>query len=229
MLILRMLLGTAFLIILLGKSLCAQQEEYYNDAVQLAARLSSEEQVSEIPKHLIYTIEDVLVLVADSPYQEAKLVQQYHIHAAARSSIQKLHLVIDNQAPWLDDLEGDNPITTYLHQQVIQLRILEQTEQYTLVELHSEQALNMRYLANELSILEYVWLVEIPSVQQVTKDIQLLAAEGGYRLIYSCSVSLEEQELHYWEFFVSATQAVTFVGEYGAALTVQKSKKSNRL
>ena len=225
-----MLLGSAFLIMLLVESLCAQQEKYYNDAVPLAARLSQEERFSELPKHLIYTIEDVLVLVADSPYQEAKAVrQQYHIHAATRSSTQKLQLVIDNQAPWLDDLKGDNPITTYLHQQVIQLHILEQTEQYTLIELHSEQALNMRYLANELSILEYVWLVEIPSVQQAAKDIQLLAAEGGYRLIYSCSVSLEEQEVHYWEFFVSATRAVTFVGEYGAALTAQKSKKSNRL
>ena len=100
MLILRMLLGSAFLIMLLVESLCAQQEEYYNDAVQLAARLSQEERFSELPKHLIYTIEDVLVLVADSPYQEAKaVIQQYHIHAAARSSTQKLQLVIDNQAP----------------------------------------------------------------------------------------------------------------------------------
>ncbi|MGH1338378.1 MAG: hypothetical protein ACRBFS_19840 [Aureispira sp.] len=58
------------------------------------------EHVSEISEHLIHTIEDVLLLVTDSPCKEAKEgVQQYEIHAAMRSSNQVLSLVIDNKAP----------------------------------------------------------------------------------------------------------------------------------
>lgn len=229
MLLSHTLLG-AILGILLMKTAVAQQGVYYKDAVQLAARLSSEDKVAELSEHLIYTIEDALLSVAQSSYQEAKaVVQEYNIHTATLSSTQQLHLIVDNQAPWLHDLEAQNPISTYLYQQAIQLKVVEKEKEYTLIALQSEQALNMKFLANELSILEHIWLVEIPSEQKGGKDIQLSTTEEGYHLVYSCPVQPQSQQIHYWEFLVSTTGMVTFLGEYGAALTSQLNNNGERL
>lgn len=226
----RVLLGIILGVLCLVSLGRAQQGVYYKDAVQLAARLSSEEKIAEISEHLIYTIEDALLSVAKSSHRKAQVVaQHYNIHAATLSSTQQLHLIVDNKAPWLHHLKEENPISTYLQQPTIQLQILEKEEEYTLIELYSEQALNMKFLANELSILEHVWLVEIPSEQRGGKDIQLLATKEGYHLIYSCPVQAHSQLLHYWEFLVSSTGEVTFLGEYGAALTTQLNKNSRRL
>lgn len=205
----------------------AQQGIYYNDAVQLAARLSSEEAFPELSQHLIYTIEDALLSVAQSPYKAATAVaQHYAIHAATRSSTHRLHLVVDNAASWLYPLQYNNPVQLSLHRQDIALSVLERQEEYTILELKSEQALNMKFLANGLSILEEVWLVEIPSQSSIASDIQLQVTKEGYQLLYSCPT--ERQELHYWEFLVSPTGQVTFVGEYGAALALQLSAEEQR-
>lgn len=228
--LLRILLGGVLGVVLFGATLHAQQRGYYQDAVQLAARMSAKESVSELSEHLIYTIEDALRSVAESPYSAAKaVVQQYKIHTATSSSTQHLHLIVDNQATWLNNLQENNPITTYLNQQVIELRIVKIEEQYTLVELYSPQALNMQFLANELSILDDVWLVEIPSEHSRVNDIQLQPTEQGYRLVYSCQTNPNDYQWHYWEFLVSKTGTVVFVGEYGAALSAQHRTNSKRL
>jgi hypothetical protein len=214
----------------IGNALHAQNENYHKDALQLAARLSEQEAVSELSEHLIHTLEEALTAVSESSYYASEIVAQYYdIHAAASSSTQRLRLVVDNSASWLKNVKGDNPIQQFLSRSGIQLCISEQAQKYTTVELFSGRALNMKFLAAQLSLLEHIWLVEIPSEQNAEQDIQVQALEEGYRFIFSRQAQGRDSALHYWEFKVYASGEVVFLGEYGATLIPPPPPPSERL
>jgi|VirMetMinimDraft_7_1064189.scaffolds.fasta_scaffold30733_2 hypothetical protein len=209
----------------------AQDNSYSKDAVQLAARLVVNESIGEISEHLIYSIEDALVAVAESPYVAANAVaHRYNIHTSPVANITNARIILGKEAKWSDDI-SDNPIQKILPNYEFTLDIAETTDAYVVLNFSSKKAVNMKFIANEISYLENVWMVELPTTSLNKDDIRIKKIDGGYILTYvyhtgDCESSCGET--HYWNFEVEHNGNVQFLGEHGADLAVnsQDTEKS---
>jgi hypothetical protein len=209
----------------------AQDDSYSNDAVQLAARLVANQATGEISEHLIYSIEDALVAVAQSPYVSANAVtHRYQIHTSPTVNVRNARIILGKEAAWSQDI-SENPIQKILPNYEFTLEVIETTDTYVVLNFASEKTLNMKFIANEISYLNNVWMVELPTVILNKDDIQLKEIEGGYLLTYVYHTGSSESgsgETHYWNFEVEHNGNVKFLGEHGVDLAVnsQDTEKS---
>jgi hypothetical protein len=216
-----MLILLSFILFL--SNIQAQENSYSNDAIQLAARLVVNESIGEISEHLIYSIEDALIAVAESPYVAANAVaHRYNIHTSSIANITNARIILGKDAEWSDDL-SDNPIQKILPNYKFTLDIVETTEAYVILNFSSEKAINMKFIANEISYLENIWMVELPTTSLNKDDIRIKEIEEGYLLTYvyhtgSCEGTCGET--HYWNFEVKHNGDVAFLGEHGVDLAV---------
>jgi enoyl reductase-like protein len=199
----------------------AQDSPYYRDAVQLAARLSVDNPSAEISQHLIYSIEDALIAVSLSPSISANVVShKYSIHASSTTNSSYIRIIVSKDAKWIKD-KHQNPIQTIFPAQKFDLKEIESTESYVKFEISTEQPSNMKFIANELSVIEDIWMVELPTVQKDRTDIKLTLEEDVFVITYSlkpenCDIGCDKR--HFWEFNVKANGEVSFIGEHGADL-----------
>ncbi|MBL4649518.1 MAG: hypothetical protein JKY03_07280 [Aureispira sp.] len=209
----------------------AQGDSYSNDAVQLAARLVVNQATGEISEHLIYSIEDALIAVAQSPYVSANAVaHRYQIHTSPTVNVKNARIILGKEATWSQDI-SENPIQKILPNYKFTLEVIETTDTYVVLNFASEKTLNMKFIANEISYLNNVWMVELPTIILNKDDIQLKEIEGGYLLTYVYHTGSSEGdygETHYWNFEVKHNGNVKFLGEHGADLAVnsQDTEKS---
>lgn len=212
---------TALLVTLALSVSKAQSTSLYDDAVQLAARLVVNEPSGNIPEHLIYSIEDALVAVAENHSVAAQAVShKYNIHTSPTTNTSHLRIIVGKEAKWLGNLT-QSPIQTMLPGYTFDIQEIETTDAYTVLRLQSPAALNMKFIANELSIIDDIWMVELPSSAKDGNDIKLRKVEEGFIITYSyktgnCETGCEET--HYWEFGVSPNGDVSFIGEHGSDL-----------
>lgn len=219
-------MGRLFTLILLSYmsiNIEAQDNSYRNDAIQLAARLVANQSTGEISEHLIYSIEDALIAVAQSPYVAASTVaHRYDIHTSPVANITTARIILGKEATWSEHF-SENPIQKILPNYKFTLALTESTDAYVVLNLSSEKALNMKFIANEISYLENVWMVELPTASLNKDDIRLKEIEGGYVITYvyhtgSCEGACGET--HYWNFEVAQNGRVKFLGEHGADLAL---------
>lgn len=213
----------------------AQTTLYYNDAVELAARVVNSSNIdAEIPKHLIHSIEDALVAVAEDHSQEAYLISQTHaIHTFKHINTSSVNIMVDANANWLDKLLagkskiGNLPLSNLLERYKLKVQVLEELDGITMLEITSSQPMNMKFIANELSMVDDVFMTEVPLPTGDGSDIDIKKIEGGwmiaYHLKYKNCESLCKYD-HYWHFGVTETGVVSFLGEYGSDLTSYMQK-----
>lgn len=200
-----------------------QDDSYNKDAIQLAARLVVSQSTGEISEHLIYSIEDALIAVAQSPYVAANAVaHRYDIHTSPTANISNARIILGKEAAWSQDI-SDNPIQKILPNYKFTLEVIESTDAYVVLNLSSKRAINMKFIANQISYLENVWMVELPTASLNKDDIRLKEIEGGYLLTYvyhtgNCDGTCGET--HYWNFEVEHNGNVKFLGEHGVDLAV---------
>lgn len=200
-----------------------QDDSYNRDAIQLAARLVASQSTGEISEHLIYSIEDALIAVAQSPYVAANAVaHRYDIHTSPTANISNARIILGKEAAWSQDI-SDNPIQKILPNYKFTLEVIESTDAYVVLNLSSKRAINMKFIANQISYLENVWMVELPTASLNKDDIRLKEIEGGYLLTYvyhtgNCDATCGET--HYWNFEVEHNGNVKFLGEHGVDLAV---------
>lgn len=208
-------------------SICqAQDSQYYNDAVQLAARLVVNDLSADIPEHLVYSIEDALVAVSENPSVAAQAVSlKYDIHTSPIANTSNVRIIVGKETKWLKDL-SKSPVHKMLPAHTFNVKMVEETDSYIVLNVASETALNMKFVANELSILDDIWMVELPSNHMDGNDIKLRKINEGFIITYSyktgnCSTGCEET--HYWEFGVEPDGSITFIGEHGSDLANSKT------
>ncbi|MCP4439782.1 MAG: hypothetical protein GY810_12635 [Aureispira sp.] len=216
----------------------AQTVSYSNDAVQLAARVVNSSNVAaEIPEHLIHSIHDALMAVAEDNSQEAYLVAQTHnIHTFKRVNTSTVHLMVDANAGWLTKLLagkskiGNVPFTNLLERYNLKVSVLDELEDIKMLEITSDQPMNMKFIANELSMIDDVFMTEVPLPSGDGSDIDIKKVEGGwmitYHLKYDNCESLCKYD-HYWQFGVTDASQVSFLGEYGSDLSTYIDKTPN--
>ena len=209
----------------------AQYDSYSKDAVQLAARLVMNQPTGEISEHLIYSIEDALVAVAQSPYVAANAVaHRYDVHTSPTANVKNARIILGKEATWSENM-SENPIQKIFPNYEFTLELIETTDTYVVLNFSSEKTINMKFIANEISYLENVWMVELPTKALNKDDIRLKEIEGSYLLTYvyhtgSCEGACGET--HYWNFQVEHNGNVKFLGEHGVDLAVnsQDTEKS---
>lgn len=199
----------------------AQQSEYYKDAVQLSARLVEKEFTYEISEHLIFSIEDALLAIEHSSFVAANVVcHKYNIHASKTTNTSNLRIIVGKEAQWSDDLT-QTPIHKIFP--FLTVKQVEETDAYFVYDISSKDAINIKFIANELSVIDDIWMVEIPSIAKKGNDIHLSQNESGdFTITYSlkmgnCEVGCNDR--HYWKFVVTQGGDVSFKGEHGADLS----------
>lgn len=214
----------------LHNSSSAQTGVYHNDAVQLAARIVSNSNIdAEIPQHLIHSIEDALVAVAEYNSKETYLIgQTYTIHTFERVNTSTVHMMVDANANWLNKLLdgkskiGNALLANLLDRYELDIKVLEELDDIKMLEITSSQPMNMKFIAHELSMIDDVFMTEVPLPTGDGNDIDIKKIEGGwmiaYHLKYNNCESLCKYD-HYWHFGVAETGEVSFLGEYGSDLT----------
>lgn len=220
------LILTTLFLILTTVVVLAQDPFKNKDAVQLAARLVENQSVSEIPEGLIYAISDALEAVAqDASVAAHAVTYKYDIHPKTSANVSSLRIILDKQATWGQDLT-ETPIHQIFPNYNLTLEVAETTDAYIVLHASSAKPLNMKFIAKEISILDGVWMVELPSDKTTGTDIQLRKVQEGYILSYSYEVGdclVDCNEKHYWEFGVKHNGEVTFLGEHGADLAMNSS------
>jgi hypothetical protein len=206
----------------------SQESLFYKDAVQLAARMVEEQETEVIPQDLIHQIEDALAAVSESNSSAASaVIYKYDIHALGSTNTSNIRLVVDKGADWVNDLEKTPIHKAFPNKKIFEIKEGESTADFTVLELTGKQPLNMKYLANEVSIVNDVWMVEIPVEKKDGNDIQIKKIPNGYLFTFAykfknCEIGCEEA--HYWEFSVINGETVEFISEYGSDLpTIKKN------
>jgi len=218
------LVSTSLLIILLSTSWVEGQKSiFYKDAVQLAARLVEDNPSGEIPSQMIQSIESALMAVAESPSPAANAVMhQYNIHPLPKANTHNAVIIVDKKADWLKDLSK-----TPIHQAVPNIKELkltqkEATDAYVIIDISCDRPVNMKFVANEISVVNDIWMVEVPTIKSDGSDVLIRKVGNDLLLTFAykfkqCATGCEEA--HYWEFNVSKNGTVEFLNEYGADLS----------
>ncbi len=206
----------------------AQNTNLHKDAIQLAARLTAKTLTAEIPRHLISTIENALVVLAASPSPAANAVfYRYNIHPITAVNTYNMQIVVAKNTPWLDQLE-QSPIQAILpNSEAASLVKKEETADYILLELTYNKPVNMQLIANEISTLDEVWLVEIPTEKEEKQNVYISPLASGFLFTFvykfkDCDSGCKK--VHYWEFSVDTDGVVSLVNEYGADLEELKEE-----
>ena len=208
-----------FLTSILLYSFClsqAQFDDFSEDALQLAARIVENNQSHVIPTKLIYQLANAVV-------------HQYDIHPMNLANTENVFVIVDKNSLWIENL-SNTPIHNLVPEpSKLSLKVKEETNDYSMLELSYNDPINMKFVANEVSVLDDVWMVEVPIQSMDASDIQVRKISNGFIFTYiykfkGCETGCEEA--HYWEFSVSDNGMVEFINEYGSDITPEtKSEK----
>lgn len=204
----------------------SQESPFYKDAVQLAARIVEESSTEIIPQDLIHSVEDALAALAENNSSATNaVIYKYSIHALESTNTSNIRLVVDKGAKWVNDLTKTPIHQAFPNSKAFDIVEGESTADFTVLELTGKKPLNMKYLANEVSVVNDVWMVEIPVEKKDGNDIQIKKIPNGYLFTFAykfknCDIGCEEA--HYWEFSVVNGEMVEFVSEYGSDLPAIK-------
>lgn len=210
----------------------AQYDDFSEDALQLAARIVENNQSHVIPTKLIYKLDDALESISNSHSPAANaVVHQYDIHPMNLANTENVFVIIDKNSLWLENL-NNTPIHNMVPEpEKLNLKVKEETNDYSMLELSYNDPINMKFVANEVSILDDVWMVEVPMQSLDASDIQVRQISDGFIFTYiykfnGCETGCEEA--HYWEFSVSNNGMVEFINEYGSDIS-QESKSEKKV
>lgn len=218
------------LFVLMAFSVSAQEVSYKSDAIQLAARLTAGSPTAEISEHLIYSIEDALVSISQSSFVAAQAVAyKYHIHTANSTNTQNVRIIIGKETNWGEDF-SNSPVHKLFPSYQFNIKAIEETDTYLVLDISANQPMNMKFIASELSVLDEIWMVELPSTPYWGNDIHLRQVEEGYIITFSYKTGSKDAdniETHYWDFGVSHSGEVSFIGEHGADLSTATTSTEN--
>lgn len=217
-----------FLASLTGTQAQETQPTLHDDALQLAGRLASMLGESPtIPTAQVQAMEQALWAVAHSDLPQAKLVcEEYQIHTFPKSNLFDIQFYVESGVQWAQELANGKAsenavLAKIMAEHQLQAELLSDENGLMAFRLHAENAVNARYIANQLSMVDPVLLTEVPIVEGDGNDISIKNVQGGWLITYSlrfnnCSIVCKNE--HSWQFGVTTGGEVVFVGEYGDSL-----------
>lgn len=201
------------------------QRQYRADATQLAGRLAATMgESATISSRQIDAYEKALVSVSLSDLPQAKtVINAYQIHAFQRVNLTEINVYADPKTPWILELEKGEKISNVLIAGIItdyQLSgvLLSKDEGLASVRFTTQNPMNVRFIAQQLSMSEDIFLSEVPTSAEDGNDIQIKEVKGGWMVTYSlrfnnCHIGCQNE--HSWQFGVKENGDVCFVTEYG--------------
>ena len=208
------------------------------DALQLAARRVEHRQ-ADIPNDLALQIEAALEALRQSSDEKALEVQRHGIKAYPQVNTESLDIwLAENSAlaeAYLADPQAYTSLSPYLEPYGLTVKNVSNKAGSLVLHVEANYPVNMRFLADELSMNLEIDMVEVPMPKHRQTDITARMLNGGdwvlhYHLFFDQS-SFEEG-YHVWEFNYSKENGLQFVAEYGAdapqTADLQKPQNSDK-
>lgn len=216
-------------ILLGGASVGNAQTEpttYYADAVQLAARAAQDlNESAQISLDMVAELTIALEAIANSGLVTAELVtKELNIHAFTYANTNSVQVYADVNAPWVQKLLDDknnldkSPLKTFVQFHDLTLSHIKNLDGIMMLTLQSKAPKNMKYIANDISFLDDVIMVELPAKNGDGHDIKAKRISGGWIISYiykyeDCLSGCKKQ--CEWQFGVDYNNHVQFLGLYG--------------
>lgn len=211
---------------LLGGLSTSLAQDYYQDAVQLSARIAAQSNDNaDIPANYTAELTVALEAVARSSHETAHTVtQKLAIHTFSYANTQEFRLYIDADVDWAlrlakDEVEIEQtPLRSLALLHGLSLDHVKYLNGIVMLAIRSEQPKNMRYFANKLSLEEGVIMAEIPAPSGHGHDITAKRYKEGWVITYHynyfhCDTGC--QKSFSWRFGVSNAGEVDFMGSFG--------------
>jgi hypothetical protein len=201
---------------------------YRADAIQLATRHAARQDESEeVSLELADSMEKVLWAIAAAGLPQSKLIlDTYPIHTSSTVSSHRFYFWVDSATTWAKKLAfthntANTPLATLqfaYQQEQLRLSLDSYNRGIYKFELVSGVPMNMDYFAKKVSQLEYVSLVEVPSQEIKSTDIQLRRIANAWVVYYylnSWEQYPHNKHQYCWQFGVSDSGEVQFITEFG--------------
>lgn len=193
-------------------------------ALQLAARRVEHSQ-ADIPLGIAHEIQKALDAFMASTDSKVLEVKSHNIEIYEQVNLKNLNLWLAEDSPlaklYSQDLQASTSLSAYLEPYALEVSGVEFREGTSILQVEARSPINMRYLANELSMQLEVDLIEVPMPKHKTSDISIRMLNGNdWVLYYHLFVEGDglEKGYHVWEFSYSQSEGLHFVAEYGPQL-----------
>lgn len=203
---------------------------YYNDAIQLAARVAADmNESADISANMTAELTVALEAIANSSSEAAELVnKKLHIHAFQYANTSSLQIYVDANAQWVQTLTKDKnsieqtPLRDFALMHDLRLTEITNIDGIFMLSMQSNKPKNMKFIANEVSFVDDVIMVELPAQIGDGHDIKAKRINGGWMISYiykyqDCISGCRKQ--CEWQFGVSNDSSVVFMGLYGEVPT----------
>lgn len=204
---------------------------YKRDAARMSIRLLNDElrvskQTIQIPEELVQAIYNAMVAVRTSDYGSVDtMANQYYVRTFPVPNVEKIVLVAEHDAPWLEPLKqrqdttGNVQINSIIreHNLVIS-KLVHLDEERVAVVLQSRQPINIPALMMRFFMSEGIGSIEEVLPYGDGNDISIVRTKTGWDLVYSLkfgSCSLQCQKYRNWSYSIEEDGSVGYNGSSG--------------
>lgn len=204
---------------------------YKVDATRLAVRLINKEQrvakqTVRVPDELVRAIYNALVAVRTSDFAAVDTItQQYYVRSFPVPSVESVILIFEHDSPIADpvkkrqDSTGSPGINRIIREYDLKMtKMVYLDEERAGLVLNSRDPINVSALMHRLYIEEGVGCIEEQTPYGDGNDINIERTATGWNLTYSVRFGNcvnQCQKVHDWNFTVSETGEVAYVGSTG--------------
>ena len=204
---------------------------YKRDAARMSIRLLNNElrvskQTIQIPEELVQAIYNAMVAVRTSDYGSVDtMANQYYVRTFPVPNVEKIVLVAEHDAPWLEPLKqrqdttGDPQINSIIREHnLIISRLVHLDEERVALVLQSREPINVPALMMRFFISEGIGSIEEVLPYGDGNDISIERTKTGWDLVYSLkfgSCSLQCQKYRNWSYSIEEDGSVAYNGSSG--------------
>lgn len=213
---------------------------YKRDAARMSLRLLNEElrvsrQTVQIPEELVQAIYNAMVAVRTSDYSSVDtMANRYYVRTFPIPNVEKIILVAEHDAPWLEPLKRRQDTTANIkinaiiqeHNLTIS-RLVHLDEERVALVLQSRQPINIPALTMHFFTAEGVGSIEEVLPYGDGNDINIKRTKTGWDIVYSLKFgdcSLQCQKYRNWTYSVEEDGSVSYVGSHGHTIPPWISK-----
>jgi hypothetical protein len=204
---------------------------YKRDAARMSIRLLNEElrlskQTIQIPEELVQAIYNAMVAVRTSNYGSVDTMSnQYYVRTFPVPNVEKIVLVAEHDAPWLEPLKhredttGDVQINNIIREHNLFIsKLVHLDEERVALVLQSRQPINVPALMMHFFMSEGIGSIEEVLPYGDGNDISIQRTKIGWELVYSLKFgdcSFQCQKYRSWSYSIQEDGSVSYNGSSG--------------
>lgn len=216
---------------------------YKRDAARMSIRLLNNElrvskQTVQIPEELVQAVYNAMVAVRTSDYSSIDTItNQYYIRTFPVPNVEKIVLVAEHDAPWLEPLRQRQDTTGSVamnaiikEHHLVLTKLVHLDEERVALVLQSSEPINIPALMMRFFISEGIGSIEEVLPYGDGNDISIMRTKTGWDLVYSFKFgdcSFQCQKFRNWSFSVEEDGSVNYNGSSGYTIPPWNTKSKD--